>query len=187
MTLTLAKWTLDDYHQMVETGLLQNRRVELLNGEIVEMSPEGPEHASLNGDSKDYLGDLLKGKAIVREAKPITLPEQASEPEPDLAIVAPPRSQYRDRHPYPADIFWVVEYSQSSLKKDCETKRKNYAAAGIPGYWIVNLKKGLVLVLRDPKNGDYQVEKQFSTGLIYPLAFPELAVSVSYLLTGNLA
>ena len=53
MTLTLAKWTIDDYHQMVETGLLKNRQVELLNGEIVEMSPEGPEHASLNGDSKD--------------------------------------------------------------------------------------------------------------------------------------
>ncbi len=185
MTLTLAKWTLDDYHQMVETGLLKNRQVELLNGEIVEMSPEGPEHASLNGDSKDYLGELLKGKAIVREAKPITLPEQASEPEPDLAIVAPPRSKYRQRHPYPADIFWVVEYSHSSLQKDLKTKRANYAAAGIPEYWIVNLKTGIVIVLRDPSDGDYQSEQQFLAGSIHPLAFPETSVSVSYLLSGQ--
>lgn len=172
---------------MVETGLLSHRHVELLHGEIVEMSPEGPEHASLNGDSKDYLGDLLQGKAIVREAKPITLIEQASEPEPDLAIVAPPRSRYRQHHPYPEDIFWVVEYSASSLPKDLKAKRSSYASAGIPEYWIINLKTGTVIVLRDPEQGDYQTEQQFTTGSIYPLTFPALAVSVSYLLNGDLA
>jgi Uma2 family endonuclease len=105
MTVTTAKWTLDDYHQMIEVGLLCDRHVELLNGEIVEMSPESPEHAQLSADTADYLRSLLSDKGLVRDAKPITIPETNSEPEPDLAIVQPLRELYRTRHPYPENIF----------------------------------------------------------------------------------
>ncbi|NEO97555.1 MAG: Uma2 family endonuclease, partial [Symploca sp. SIO2E9] len=127
MTVTTAKWTLDDYHRMIEVGLLESRHVELLNGEIIEMPPEGPEHAQLSTDAADYLRTLLGELALVRDAKPITIPETRSEPEPDLAIVQPKRVLYRTRHPHPENIFWVIEYAFSSLSKDLDAKRKTYA------------------------------------------------------------
>jgi Uma2 family endonuclease len=134
MTLTTAKWTLDEYHRMVEVGLLCERHVELLNGEVVEMPPEGPEHAQLSTDAGDYLRSVLGETVLVRDAKPITLPFMASEPEPDLAIVQPLRALYRTRHPYPENIFWLIEYSNTSLSKDLDAKRKAYALAEIPEY-----------------------------------------------------
>ncbi|MFK0732635.1 MAG: Uma2 family endonuclease [Gloeotrichia echinulata GP01] len=183
MTVTIAKWTLDDYHRMIEVGLISGRQVELLNGEIVEMSPEGPEHAQLSTDGADYLRLLLGDKALVRDAKPITIPETSSEPEPDLAIVQPLRALYRTRHPYPENIFWVIEYSNSSLSKDLDAKRKVYAKAGIREYWVVDLKNRLVIVLRNPINENYSDEVMFLDGEISPLAFPGIKVLVRELLS----
>lgn len=92
MTVMTVKWTLDDYHRMLEVGLLEGRHVELLNGEIIEMPLEGPQHAQQSTDTADYLRELLGSRADVRDAKPITLPDSRSEPEPDLAIVEPLRA-----------------------------------------------------------------------------------------------
>ena len=184
MTVTTAKWTLDDYYCMIKVGLLENRHVELLNGEIIEMPPEGPEHAQLSTDAADYLRQLLANQALIRDAKPITIPETSSEPEPDLAIVQPLKKLYLTRHPYPENIFWLIEYSYSSLSKDLETKRKTYAKAEIPEYWIVDLKNRLVKILRNPINGDYQFEVMLSQGEVSPLAFSEIVVSVQRLLEG---
>ncbi len=88
------------------------------------MPPEGPLHAQLSTDAGDYLRSLVGEKALVRDAKPITIPETSSEPEPDLAIVQPLRQLYRTRHPYPENVFWVIEYANTSLSKDLDTKRK---------------------------------------------------------------
>ncbi|MGL5032870.1 MAG: Uma2 family endonuclease, partial [Microcystaceae cyanobacterium] len=85
---TLAKWTLQDYHSMIETGILNNRRVELLGGEIVEMNPESPIHYSTARGGAKYLEKLLLNQAEVRFNGPITLLD--SEPEPDIAIVRLP-------------------------------------------------------------------------------------------------
>ncbi|MBW4672239.1 MAG: Uma2 family endonuclease [Cyanomargarita calcarea GSE-NOS-MK-12-04C] len=182
MTVTTAKWTLDDYHQMIEVGLLSGRQVELLNGEIIEMPPESPEHAQLSTDAADYLRSLLGEKALVRDAKPITIPETSSEPEPDLAIVQPLRALYRTRHPYPENIFLVIEYSNSSLSKDLDAKRKTYADAGIREYWVVDLKNRLVKVFRSPIEENYSDEVTLSEGEISPIAFPEIKVLVQRLL-----
>lgn len=183
MTITTAKWTLDDYHRMIEVGLVSGRRVELLNGEIIEMPPEGPEHAQLSTDAADYLRSLLGEKALVRDAKPITIPQTSSEPEPDLAIVQPLRVLYRTRHPYPENIFWVIEYSNTSLSKDLDAKRKAYAQAGIREYWVVDLKNRLVKVLRNPIDENYSDEVTLLDGEISPIAFPELKVLVRQLLS----
>lgn len=182
MTITTAKWTLEDYHRMIEVGLLENRRVELLNGEIIELSPEGPEHAQQNTNAADYLKGVLGDRAVVRDAKPITLPENGSEPEPDLAIVEPRRTLYHTRHPYPENIFWLIEFSNTSLIKDLQVKRKTYAAAEVQECWVVNLTSRQISVFRDPVDGDYRTEKTFQTGTISPLAFPDLAISVQRLL-----
>ena len=97
MTVTVARWTLADYHQMVETGLLQDRRVELLNGLVIEMAPEGPEHAECSTLLNTLFGNASEGRYRVREAKPISLITSNSEPEPDIALVRD--KSYRQAHP----------------------------------------------------------------------------------------
>jgi len=181
MTVTTAKWTLDDYHRMIEVGILSGRQVELLNGEIVQMPPEGPEHAQLSTDAGDYLRSLLGEKALIRDAKPITIPQTNSEPEPDLAIVQPLRQLYRTRHPYPENIFWVIEYANTSLSKDLDTKRKAYASCEIREYWVVDLKNRLVKVFRNPVDGNYIEETTLIDGEINPFAFEEIKVSIKKL------
>jgi Uma2 family endonuclease len=182
MTITTAKWTIEDYHRMIDAGILDDRAVELLNGEIVEMSPEGMPHAHLSSDAADYLREVLGRRAKIREGKPIMLPENASEPEPDLAVVEPLGDEYLAHHPYPSNIFWLIEYSQTSLGKDTELKRKLYAAAGILEYWVVNLKKMELIVYREPVQGDYQFQMTLTEGEVNPLAFPDLSVRVARLL-----
>ncbi|MBE9009342.1 Uma2 family endonuclease [Pseudanabaenaceae cyanobacterium LEGE 13415] len=183
MSVSIAKWTLNEYHQMIEAGILDDRRVELLRGEIVEMPPEGEPHAYGTTETRDYLIVVLGTRAKVREAKPITLPNN-SEPEPDIAIVEPLGREYLSHHPYPENIFWLIEYSNSSLSKDLEIKRKIYAEVGIPEYWVVNLRKPELIVFREPQNGDYQSEVTLTRGTIAPLAFPEIEISIDRILNG---
>ncbi len=180
MTLT-AKWTVTDYHQMIEAGILQDRRVELLRGEIVEMAPEGEPHAYCSHEAGEYLARLLGDRASVRQAKPITLPN-ASEPEPDLAIVQRLGREYRSHHPYSENIFWIVEYSNASLLKDLNIKSDVYAEAGIPEYWVVNLKTLQLVVFRIPQDGKYRSQQTFTSGTIQPVAFPDVDVSVDAVL-----
>ncbi|MDX2214263.1 MAG: Uma2 family endonuclease [Oculatellaceae cyanobacterium bins.114] len=183
-TLNATKWTVDDYHRMIEAGILSDRQVELLNGVIVDMSPEGTSHAAYSQDFADYLRSVLGNRVRIREAKPVTLSPN-SEPEPDIAVVAPhPVSVYLEHHPYPADIFWVIEYSNSSLTKDLEAKNVIYAAASIPEYWVVNLKTKELILFREPQPTGYRLQTPYTAETIAPLAFPEVAIAVSRLLNG---
>jgi Uma2 family endonuclease len=190
MTVTTAKWTIAEYHQLVETGILDDKRVELLQGIIVDMPPEGLPHTFYCSESVDYLRNLLgdfpeerlRQRAKVREAHPITLPNN-SEPEPDIAIVRTPTRQYRTHHPYPADIFWLIEYSDTTLRKDLNDKKRVYAEAGIEEYWVVNLQSSELIVFRDLHNDTYQSETRLATGNISPLSFPDLQIHVSKLFT----
>jgi Uma2 family endonuclease len=182
MTITVAKWSIDEYHQLVESGVLADRKVELLKGIIIEMSPEGMSHVVYCGDSVEYLRELLGNRAKVREAHPITLPNN-SEPEPDIAIVIPHSHRYLAHHPYPADIFWLIEYSDTTLNKDLNDKKRVYAEVGIVEYWVVNLKASELVVFRDPTADTYQSELKLATGNISPLSFPNLQIEVSKLFT----
>ncbi len=89
------------------------------------------------------------------------------------AIVQRLGRDYREYHPYPKNIFWLIEYANSSLEKDLERKSKIYAEAGIPEYWVVNLKKLHLVVFREPLDGDYATKLTLTTGTIQPLAFPD--------------
>ncbi len=173
---TLAKWSINDYHRMVEAGILRGRHLELLGGEIVEMSPETPIHYTTAKRDAKYLEELLSGKADVRFNGPITLSD--SEPEPDIAIVRLPESAYNDRHPGPKDIFWIVEVAKTSLKKDLEIKLTIYATAGIQEYWVLDLSAKQVIVFRNPQGGKYIEEYTIAEGMITPLAFADISVSV---------
>ena len=182
MALMTKTWTLAEYHQVVDAGVLDDQPVELLAGEIVVMSPEGESHASISTDAGEYLVLLLGERAQVRQAKPITLTAVDSEPEPDLAVVERLGRGYRDHHPYPENVYWLIEYSNTSLSKDLDEKKRVYADAGIPEYWVVNLRDMTVLVFRDPEAGTYRSEQTLESGVIHPLALPDIAVSVSRLL-----
>jgi Uma2 family endonuclease len=184
MILTRAKWTVDEYHQMIAAGILEGRQVELLNGEIIEMAPEGEAHAYCSDEAGEYLIYLLGNRAKVRQAKPITLPESGSEPEPDIAVVQRLGRDYRQHHPYPENIFWVIEYSETSLNKDLEVKSKVYGKAGIPEYWIVNLRTRQVIVLRMPTDEGYQCQEVLTEGEINPLSFPDVTVAIARLFEG---
>lgn len=182
MVVTIAKWTIDEYHSMIQAGLLDNRQVELLKGEIVEMSPEGEAHAYFSSEAEEYLRKLLGDRVTIRSGKPITLPDN-SEPEPDIAIVQKLGREYLSHHPYPENIFWLIEYSNSSLEKDLNIKTKIYAEVGIAEYWVVNLKKRQLIVFREPQETEYASKSTLSTGEVYPLSFPDVAVSVNSIIS----
>jgi len=184
MSVTTAKWTLEDYHRMIQVGLLDDRQVELLNGEIVEMSPEAEPHAYFRMETKEYLIQLLGNRVAIREVAPITLSNSNSEPEPDLAIVQRLGREYLQHHPYPENIFWLIEFSSTSLTKDLEVKRQTYAQANILEYWVRDLNHEQLIVFRETVQGDYTSQFSLTAGEISPLAFPEVAVSVEKLLNG---
>ena len=180
--LTIAKWTIAEYHRIVESGVLTERRVELIDGDIVEMAPEGEPHAYSSDEAGEYLTYLLGDRAKVRQAKPITLPNSQSEPEPDIAVVQRLGREYRQHHPYPENIFWVIEYADSSLKKDLEVKTRIYATAGIPEYWVVDLKKMELIVFRTPTQNGYQSQNVLTNEIIASISFPGIEIEVTRLL-----
>lgn len=177
---TLVKWSVQDYHRMIEAGILSDRRVELLEGEIVAMSPEGPLHASNIRKVANYLRQLLEGLALVSEAHPITLSD--SEPEPDLAIVRLPESRYTNHHPTIEDIFWVIEIADSSIEKDLREKKYLYAKELIPEYWVIDINQQILTVFRQPQLNDYTVKQEINQGEINPLAFPDIRVLIKNIL-----
>lgn len=182
MTVTLYKWTLDRYHQALEAGVFDQQSVELLLGNIVVMAPEREPHACYSSDGAEYLRQCLGGRASIRETKPITLPN-ASEPIPDVAIVQAPLRRYLDHHPYPDDIFWLIEYSNTTLEKDLGEKMRTYAAAGIQDYWVANLNQTQLHVFRDLVKGKYQTQQVLVEGMIAPLAFPDMSIEVQRLIS----
>jgi Uma2 family endonuclease len=181
MTLTTYKWSLNRYHQAIDSGIFDDQSVELLQGEIVIMTPEREPHAYYNTETADYLRNLLGEQAKIRDAKPITLPNN-SEPEPDIAIVKPLGKTYLKHHPYPEDIFWLIEFSQTTLDKDMGVKKTIYAEAGIKEYWLVNLKDLHLKIFRHLINNQYTEELTLKTGTISALAFPKIKIEIERLL-----
>jgi Uma2 family endonuclease len=181
-TVTPYRWTIARYHKAVEAGIFEGQPVELLDGELIEMSPEGIPHAGLSSDGADYLREQLGNQVKVREAKPITLPND-SEPEPDLAIVKPLGDRYKtEKHPHVEDIFWVIEYANTSLEKDLQIKSTIYAKANILEYWAINLQTRELIVLREPMGDEYQSKTVMTNGVISPKSFPTIQLDVARLI-----
>ncbi len=129
MTITTYKWSIEEWHDLVDSGVLAGKKVEFLEGEITAMSHEGVPHRNTNHRAVKYLRKLLDGLAEVYESHPITLNNspysRASEPEPDIAIVQLPESIYDAHHPYPENIYWLIEVSKETLRK------RNNAVLGV--------------------------------------------------------
>lgn len=178
--ITAFKWSIADWHKLVNSGVLADHRLELLEGEIIPVSPEGPMHSSTNYSVVEYFKQLLSDQVVVREAHPVTLDN--SEPEPDIAIVQPPYTNYFTRHPYPQDIYWLVEISNQTLKLDLETKSTTYARNGIPEYWVIDLIHKKLIVHTQPINNSYGQIQILQTGTVSPQAFPNIAIALDKML-----
>lgn len=181
---TLYKWSVADYHQIIESGVLDGKSVELLEGEIITVSPEKPIHSSRIDTVADYLRDVLHKKAKVREAHPVTLDN--SEPEPDIAIVRFEADNYTSRHPYPQDIYWLVEVSNSTLSKDLEEKSIIYARNGIPEYWVIDLLHNKLWLFTNPQQSSYLNKQEITTGKISSVSFPNISIEIDKLLINKI-
>ena len=180
MTLTTYKWSIEEWHDLVDSGVLAGKRIELLEGEIIEMSPEGVPHRNTNHKVVKYLRKLFDGIAEIYESHPVTLDN--SEPEPDIAVVRLPESVYDTHHPYPQDIYWLVEISDKILVKDLGQKAVTYARNNIPEYWVIDLNNNRLIVHTQPKNNSYDGVVEYKTGTISSLAFPQITISPDRLL-----
>jgi Uma2 family endonuclease len=182
----LYKWTVEDYHQIIESGILEGKSVELLAGEIITISPEKPIHSSRIDTVADYLREILQGTAKVREAHPVTLDNsphsRASEPEPDIAVVRFEADNYANRHPYPQDIYWLIEVANNTLNKDLEDKSIIYAQNGIPECWVIDLPHNKLWVLTQPEQNGYASKQEIVLGEINPVSFPDISIEVGKLL-----
>jgi len=172
------RFTVDEYHRMAEAGILhEDDRVELIEGEILEMAPIGGRHAACVNDSAKLFILRVGDRAVVSIQNPVRL-TSGSEPEPDLMLLRPPSDRYRERLPDAADVLLVIEVSDTTLPYDRGTKLPLYAAAGIPEVWIFDLERRRVLVHRHPDGDLYREALVIDTGTITPLAFPDLTITM---------
>ncbi len=164
--ITARRFSLEEYHRLIELGFFQNERVELIRGELVNMAAKGTKHATCCRNLVRELGKVIVGIAELQCQDPITLPS-GSEPEPDFAIVRSPADNYLSTHPTPADIFLVIEIADSSLNYDREVKLPLYAEAQISHYWIFHLVANQLETYSEPfqdyeENCDYRLKRIFS-------------------------
>ena len=184
--MPLRRFTLDEYHQLIEIGFLtKNDKLELLDGLLVMRPRISPPHARTNSKLLRLLVLNFKSeKTMVRTRGPVTLPGSDSEPEPNLAIHTGNEVDFWERHPYPDEIRLIAEVSDATLTRDRYYKGKINAHAGIREYWIFNLLDELLEVYRDPHTpaaGDalYQTKLTYHRGdSVAPLAFPDFEVAV---------
>jgi Uma2 family endonuclease len=177
------RYTTDEYFRLVETGALgPGDRVELLEGVIVTMAPQNPSHASHTKRAYDVLRDAVGARAVVRSQLPLVA-SGYSVPEPDVAVVSGREADYYTRHPDTALL--VVEVADTTLVQDRLTKAGLFAAAGIPEYWIVNLRDAYIEIFRDPEPsaGRYASPRIAYRGERLDLvALPDVGVPVDMLL-----
>ncbi len=183
------RFTVDEYHRMIEAGILDEYdRVELIGGEIVEMSAMGARHAASVSQLSRRLYRLLGDQVSIRVQLPLTIPPH-DEPEPDVAICRFREDEYALAHPTPSDALIAIEVSDSTLSYDAGEKLGIYARAGIPEVWIVDLTRGGDAIYRhsDPDSGRYRTVVRFARGEdITSTIFPNLALSVGSVLGPNL-
>jgi Uma2 family endonuclease len=165
-----------EYAALVEQGRFEDEHIELLEGVIVEMSPQGEGHSGAITELNELLVLALSGRAKIRPQCSFVIGEY-SQPEPDLAVVRAPRSV---KDPHPEKAFLIVEVAQTSLAKDRGIKARLYASAGVPEYWIVDLRSMTIEVRTHPGKKAYAHRRTARRGdAIRLVAFPDVQIRVS--------
>jgi len=177
-TIRTRLFTVEEFHKMGEAGILtDDDRVELIQGEIVQMTPIGPRHAAcVNTLTRIFIQRVQPG-VIVHIQNPISL-DHHTEVYPDLALLRPRKDGYQNKIPDPADILLLVEVADTTLVKDQTEKLPHYARRDIPEVWIIDVVKQEILVHWNPSRDHYQN----SCGLrgntpVAPQSFPDLTIT----------
>lgn len=179
VVLKRRRFTIDEYHRMAEAGILtEDDRVELLEGEIVEMTPIGSLHAGqVNRLNSLFIG-RLGSRVVVSVQNPVQL-SQDSEPQPDLALLRPRSDFYRRAHPGARDVFVAIEVMDTSVETDRRVKVPLYAKAGIPETWLVDVNADRLEVYRTPAAEGYRDVRVLRRGESLTIeAFPDLTLTV---------
>jgi Uma2 family endonuclease len=180
-TLPRHRFTVEDYHRMVEAGILtEDDPVELIHGEVVVMAPIGTRHTACVNRLVEVF-DGLRPSVLRSVQNPVRLSD--SEPEPDFALLARRDDFYASAHPVPADVRLVVEVAEASLPFDREVKGPLYAGNGIREYWIVDLEGDRIEIRRRPEGTSWGEVGAAGRGeRIAPEAFPDFEVAVDDIL-----
>jgi Uma2 family endonuclease len=163
LTLTKRRFTADEYHRMAQVGILGERGVELIDGEIVVMTPIGHRHAAVVTHATRALVRAAGDKAIVQPQGSVRL-DLFYEPEPDLVLLRPRADFYSTRSRGPQDVLLVIEVADSSLEYDRDVKGPAYATAAIPEYWLVDLNGNVLWGYSSPEAGAYRTVEPFRRG-----------------------
>lgn len=184
VTLRRRRFTIDEYHRMGEIGILgDDARVELIEGEIIEMTPIGSRHSGTVGRIQHLFSMRLTTRALVWVQNPLLLVRLQSEPEPDVMLLAPRSDFYASGHPEPPDVRLLVEVADSSLPYDRRTKLPLYARAGVAEAWLIDLDASQLEIHRRPGGSRYDtVHTPRADEPFAPLAFPDLTLTLRDLL-----
>ncbi len=171
--------SVEEYHKMAEVGILKpDDRVELINGEIITMSPVGSPHASSVKRITALFFNVLMGKVTIGVQDPIQL-SNYSEPEPDISILKYRPDFYEKNHPAAVDIYWVIEVAHSTLGYDRDYKVPFYAASDVQECWVVDVENKVLEVYRELSKGKYQSKEIYKSGDVVKLSHFDFEVSVS--------
>ena len=185
VSLPRYRLTVEDYHRMAEAGILgEEDRVELIEGELIQMPPIGAKHAEV----VDYINDVFSRQVgddkRVRIQNPVQLSDYG-ELYPDVTILR--KRRYFDAHPGPDDVLLIMEVSDSTLAYDRDIKVPLYAAHGILEVWLINIKERCIEIYRNPspEKRRYQSIQRIERGAITAANVPEVALSLSELFPGG--
>lgn len=174
------RFTVAEYYKLAEAGILtEDDRVELIRGDLIEMTPIGLRHSETVDLAADVLKSRLSDRARVKVQNPIHLAED-TEPQPDLTVCQ--AREYLENHPTPADIFLVVEVADSSIERD-RAKLLVYARAGVRELWLVDLTTDTIEVYREPAPDGYRLVRRVLRGdMLTVEAFPDVHIPVTEIL-----
>ncbi|HEV2270255.1 MAG TPA: Uma2 family endonuclease [Steroidobacteraceae bacterium] len=179
--------SIDRYEKMAAAGVLtRDDRVELVDGEILEMAPIGTRHGSAAGRLLKRLILSVGDEAIVRAENPVNL-GTLSQPQPDLLLLRPRADDYVDSRPGPQDVLLLIEVSDTTLDFDQGTKRNLYATFGIREYWVVDVNDRCLVAYSDPKDGDFCEIVQYGLeDALTPQSLPNVRIAVRELFASSL-
>jgi Uma2 family endonuclease len=181
MSVQIARryFNVTEFYRMAKAGVFsEDDRVELIEGEILEMSPIGSRHAACVGRLTELFSQQVGSRAIVWVQNPVRLNDY-SEPLPDISLLKRRADFYAEHHPTPADVLLIVEVADTSVDYDRNIKLPIYAQANIPEVWLINLPKNIVEVYTRPTSEKYQKSRKFKRGeLLVSTQVADLSLNV---------
>jgi len=176
-------FTIDDCYRMQDAGILRpDERLELIRGELIQLSAIGPRHqAAVIGATREFVRAV--GDRALISPQGVVLLDRFSAPEPDFALLKPRQDCYLHEHPAPADIILIIEVADSSLEYDTTVKTALYAIVGVVEYWVADLQNDRVLCYSDPSGDAYRTVREFHRAdSVAPLLLPDCPLAIGALL-----